>query len=288
VISEQVEGTMRAMGRTVTIALLALCLVAVTGCEGNEAQRSDTVTKTGPPVDGTMRAAVYLLRDGKVAPVSRTIPATLDPERAALGVLLEGPTADEVADGLSTAIPDGTELRGLTLADGVATVDLEGTFDDGGGSASMLGRVAQIVATLTRYGTVERVAFRLDGERVETIGSEGVVVDPPIGRREIEEQTPQVLVESPLPGDGVSSPIRLRGTANVFEATVSLEVRDAADEVILETFTTATSGSGTRGTFATELVLPDAEGPVTIVAFESSAEDGRPLHVFSVPVTLTR
>jgi spore germination protein GerM len=288
VISEQVEGTMRAMARTVTIALLALCLVAVTGCDGNEAQRSDTVTKTGPPVDGTMRAAVYLLRDGKVAPVSRTIPATLDPERAALGVLLEGPTADEVADGLSTAIPDRTELRGLTLADGVATVDLEGTFDDGGGSASMLGRVAQIVATLTRYGTVERVAFRLDGERVETIGGEGVVVDPPIGRREIEEQTPQVLVESPLPGDGVSSPIRLRGTANVFEATVSLEVRDAADEVILETFTTATSGSGTRGTFATELVLPDAEGPVTIVAFESSAEDGRPLHVFSVPVTLTR
>ena len=102
------------------------------------------------------------------------------------------------------------------------------------------------------------------------------------------DTTPQVLVESPLPGESVSSPIRLRGTANVFEATVSLEVRVAADEVILETFTTATSGTGTRGTFSTELELPDAEGPVTIVAFESSAEDGLPLHVFRVPVTLTR
>jgi Immunoglobulin-like domain of bacterial spore germination/Sporulation and spore germination len=172
-----------------------------------------------------------------------------------------------------------------TGCDAVATVDLSGKFDDGGGSASKLGRVAQVVATLTRFTTIDRVAFRLDGEPVETIGGEGVAVNPPLGRRDIEDETPQVLVESPLPGGSVSSPIRLRGTANVFEATVSLEVRDAADEVTLETFTTATSGTETRGTFSTELELPDAEGPVTIVAFESSAEDGRPLHVFRVPVT---
>lgn len=153
----------------------------------------------------------------------------------------------------------------------------------------MLGRVAQVVATLTRFPTVERVAFRLDGEPVTAIGGEGVLVDPPVGRLAIEQQTPQILVESPLPGAIVSSPIRLRGTANVFEATVSLELRDAADEVLLETFTTATSGNGTRGTFATELEVPEgAEGAVTIVAFEASAEDGRPLHVVRVPVTLAR
>jgi hypothetical protein len=34
--------------------------------------------------------------------------------------------------------------------------------------------------------------------------------------------------------------------------------------------------------------VPDTEGPVTIVAFEASAEDGSPLHVVRVPVTLTR
>jgi hypothetical protein len=150
----------------------------------------------------------------------------------------------------------------------------------------MRARVAQVVATLTRFPTVERVAFRIDGKPVDTIGDAGVAVDPPIGRRAIEEQTPQILVESPLPGDEVSSPIRLLGTANVFEATVSLEVHDAAGNVILETFTTATSGTGTRGTFDTRLAVPDGEGEVTVVAFESSAEDGRPLHVAEVPVTL--
>lgn len=166
-------------------------------------------------------------------------------------------------------------------------MDLDGRFDDGGGSASMLGRVAQVVATLTRLATVDRVAFRLDGRPVEAIGGEGVVVDPPLGRRAIEDQTPQILVESPLPGDRVTRPIRVRGTANVFEATVSFEVQDAAGAVVHEAFTTATSGTGTRGMFETELAVPqEVEGPVTIVAFEASAEDGRPLHVVEVPVVV--
>jgi hypothetical protein len=65
-------------------------------------------------------------------------------------------------------------------------------------------------------------------------------------------------------------------------------VRDETGKVLLRTFTTATSGTGTRGTFDTELSVPDAEGQVTIVAFESSAEDGSPLHVTRVPVTVAR
>lgn len=261
--------------------LIVLVLLVAAGCDGD-----DGATPTVAPAPETTTLAVYLLRDGKVSPVSRTVDKTQAVARAALEQLLEGPTTEERAGGLASAIPVGTTLLDVSVAGGVATVDLSGAFDDGGGSASMLGRVAQVVATLTRFPTVERVAFRLDGEPVEAIGGEGVIVDPPIGRLAIEEQTPQILVESPLPGDTVSSPIVLRGTANVFEATVSLEVRDAADDVILETFTTATSGTGTRGTFSTSLELPDTEGPVTIVAFEASAEDGRPLHVARVPVML--
>ena len=104
--------------------------------------------------------------------------------------------------------------------------------------------------------------------------------------RSDEGQLPPIVVESPHPGDRVTSPIRVRGTANVFEATVSFEVRDEAGDVVLRTFTTATSGNGTRGTFETELAVPDLEGPATIVAFEASAEDGRPLHVVEVPITV--
>lgn len=291
-ISEHLACTMRAMTRLPirpTATVTVLCALLAAGCDGGSTAETatgsttTTATETRPVMSSV---AVYLLRDGKVSPVRRTIESTPAVARAALTELLKGPTAGERADGLATAIPSGTALRDISLSDGVATVDVDGTFDDGGGSASMLGRVAQIVATLTRFPTIERVAFRIDGEPVQAVGGEGVVVDPPVGRRAIEEQTPQILVESPLPGDTVRSPIRLRGTANVFEATVSIDVRGANGKLLKRTFTTATSGTGTRGTFDTEVALPNGTGPVTVVAYESSAEDGRPLHVVELPLQL--
>ncbi len=276
-----------------TVAML--CALLAAGCDGGsstaetETETATESTSTPTETDAAMSSvAVYLLRDGKVSPVRRTIESTPAVARAALTELLEGPTTEERAAGLSSAIPSGTTLRDVSLANGVATVDLDGTFDDGGGSASMLGRVAQVVATLTRFPTIERVAFRIDGKPVEAVGGEGVVVDPPVGRRAIEEQTPQILIESPLPGDSVRSPIRLRGTANVFEATVSIDVRGADGKLLKRTFTTATSGTGTRGTFDTELELPDQRSPVIVIAYEASAEDGRPLHVVELPLELSR
>ena len=50
-----------------------------------------------------------------------------------------------------------------------------------------------------------------------------------------KEPLPAIVIESPLPGESVTSPIRVTGTANVFEATVSFEVRDAADAVVILT-----------------------------------------------------
>ena len=97
---------------------------------------------------------------------------------------------------------------------------------------------------------------------------------------------PPIVIESPRPGESVTSPIRVTGTANVFEATVSFEVRDDAGNVVMRSFTTATSGNGTRGTFETELAVTNLNGPATIVAFEASAEDGRPLHVVELPITV--
>ena len=242
----------------ISAALLAIAVLTLSACTNEDRQE---------PLE-ERSVAIYLVRDGKVAPVRRTVsvqPSLESLVAETLGSLVDGPTSDEANDGYGTDV--ALEARATSVADGVVTV--EPTAD---GSLSDLG-TAQIVHTLSRLPEVRGV--RLGGGEALTT-------------RSFESQTPQVLVESPLPGETVTSPIRLRGTANVFEATVSLEVRDAADEVVLESFTTATSGNGTRGTFEAELAVPDVEGPLTIVAFESSAEDGRPLHVFRVPVTLAR
>jgi hypothetical protein len=174
-------------------------------------------------------------------------------------LLGEGPTADETDDGLASEV--SSDAPEVSVEEGTATVQLDG-------APSRLA-AAQVVHTLTALPGIRKVVIG-DG--------------PALTRKAYEEEAPQILIESPLDGDVVDTPIRLRGTANVFEATVSIEVRDAAGDVVLETFTTATSGTGTRGTFDTDLRLPGASGPLTITAFEASAEDGRPLHVVDVDV----
>jgi hypothetical protein len=273
-----------------TVALVAA--VALAGCGSDDAQpqpstSGSTQAETRPDT-GTTTFAVFLARDERVAPVRRTVPHTPGVARAALTALLAGPSPDDRAAGYGSAIPAGTELLDVAIANGTATVDLSGAFAAGGGSSSMLTRIAQVVFTVTQFPGVERVAFRLDGRPVTEIGGEGVVVDPPVGRAGFEDQTPAILVESPLPGDTVRSPVRLRGTANVFEATVALEVRAADGTVVQRTFTTATSGSGTRGTFDTDLEVDVPAGPFVIVAFESSAKDGSKLFPVELPLTLER
>ena len=177
---------------------------------------------------------------------------------------------------------------GLSIAGGVATVDLSGEFATGGGSASSQYRLAQVTYTLTQFETVDSVLFKVDGTVVTVFGSEGIVLTGPVGRDRFEDQLPAVFVDRPAFGAAMPNLSHVTGTANVFEATVSIEVRDEHGDVVLRTFTTATSGNGTRGTFDTVLPLPSTSGNATITAFEASAEDGRPLHEVDVPVTLGR
>ena len=47
----------------------------------------------------------------------------------------------------------------------------------------------------------------------------------------------------------MTAPLRLAGTANTFEATFEYDLLDPAGKVLKHDFVTATSGSGTRGTF---------------------------------------
>jgi hypothetical protein len=242
------------MRRLALLALVAALTGLAAGCTGDD-------EPTAPADAGEQRAiAVYLVRDGKVAAVRRTVEADADalPE-AALRSLADGPTGDETDDGLTSEV--ASDVPDVSVEEGTATVQLDG-------EPSRLA-AAQVVHTLTGLPGIRRVVVG-DGQALT--------------RKAFEGEAPQILIESPLDGDVVETPIRIRGTANVFEATVSIEVRDSEGDLVLETFTTATSGTGTRGTFDTDLRLPGASGPLTIMAFEASAEDGRPLHVVDVDV----
>lgn len=97
--------------------------------------------------------------------------------------------------------------------------------------------------------------------------------------------TPAILVESPAVGDTATSPMRIAGTANVFEATLDYELLDEGGTVLADGFVTATCGSGCRGTFEEEVAF-DAGGAAAgrLVAFEVSAKDGSRVNVVEIPV----
>jgi hypothetical protein len=107
-------------------------------------------------------------------------------------------------------------------------------------------------------------------------------------RADFEDVTPAILVESPLPFQAVSAPLRVTGTANTFEATFEYELLDPAGKVLSHNFVTASSGSGTRGTFDFTIPFEAPNGLGKLVVYESSAADGSKIHIVEIPLTLAK
>jgi hypothetical protein len=236
------------------------------------------------PARSTVRA--YFLRNEKVGPVAREVTGVTT-AAGALDALLAGPTAAERALGLSTTIPAGTSRLGISIHDRIATVDLSQEFESGGGSASMQGRVAQVVFTLTQFPAVDAVTFKVAGRPLTVLGGEGLVLEHPQRRSDWEDSAPAILVESPLPSADVTSPLRISGTANTFEATFQIRLTDAKGRVVYDHYATATSGTGTRGTVDVTIPFEATHaGRGSLRVYEASAEDGRPIHVVEFPVDL--
>ncbi|MFF7451551.1 MULTISPECIES: GerMN domain-containing protein [unclassified Streptomyces] len=235
-----------------------------------------------------IRTAVYFLHGEKVSAAPRTVSA---PSTAvsAMRALLVGPSQAESRRSRTTAIPSGTELRSVVIRNRIATVDLSGRYDDGGGSLSMRARLAQVVFTLTRFPTVDKVSFAIEGEPVKQLGGEGIMLDGPVGRTDFEDLCPAVLVESPMIGDTVRSPLRVWGSADTFEAEFQLKVTDTTGRTSADVQVRATSGTGTRGTFDVTFPCKAARsGPGLLTAYFVSPEDGRRVTVDTVPLTVNR
>ena len=229
----------------IRLLLVALALVLAAGCGGEDA-----------PTE-LQDASAYFILDERVWPVYREIPAGDEAAEAVVSALAEGPSADEAELGLTSDLSEDLDVE---VADGIATVD--------GADDLSTQELAQLVYSLTQ----------------PAVGASSVQVDgTTYTRADFEEQTPSVLVESPLPFQEVTTPFTATGTANTFEATFHYELLDAEGSVLDENFVTATSGTGTRGTF--EFITDDVQGVETLVVFEISAEDGSRMREVEIPLT---
>ncbi|MGN6795321.1 MAG: Gmad2 immunoglobulin-like domain-containing protein [Streptosporangiaceae bacterium] len=239
-----------------------------------------------PAPSRQMSLQAWFTMGGKLFPTARTTPATAGVAKAAIRTVLAGPSAAEHAAGLRSQIPAGTALLGVRISGDIATVDLSPLFESSATAASMPLRIAQIVYTVTQFPTVRGVRFAINGQGVTVLG--GIPVQNPQTRAMDSGYLPAITVQSPTIGEQVGSAVTVAGTADVFEATVSVRVLDSAGHEIARTFTTATCGTGCRGDYSVAVTysVPRTQNGV-IEVFESSAKDGKPINIQRIPVTLT-
>lgn len=252
---------------------------------------AEPIPSPEPSPSGTTIVRAYFMlggpfRSAGLVPVLREIPATKAVARAAMNALLDGPNVSErgASPAISSMIPVGTELLGLSIDEGVATVDLSAAFEPGGHLESRVGRIGQVVYTLTQFPTIKSVALLLEGRPVTAFGPEGIVLHGPVSRAELveigfegmfESVLPAVFVDGPAWGATLGNPGRVTGTANTYEAWLMVSLYDASGRQLYESHATATCGTGCRGTFdiTVSYVLADAQwGTLRVFEGDESGE----------------
>jgi spore germination protein GerM len=138
-----------------------------------------------------VQAQVYWLRSdrNKLTLVAKSLPSNANnsgstPQQV-LTIAVQKLLAAKPNDNLSSTIPNGTKLLGLQVrADGVH-LDLSPEFRSGGGSTSMIYRVAQVIYTASSLDPNAKVFVSVGGQSIDDrhpLGGEGLILPQPTTR----------------------------------------------------------------------------------------------------------
>lgn len=233
----------------------------------------------GPDVE------LWFLRDGTrqqfIEPELHRLPhVTPAVARETMELLVSTEPRDPTLDNL---VPKGSRVLGVTLKDALLTVDLDFPNDGNGLGVAYEGLLFRAIAHAgMQFPTVRRVRVLEEG-RVPPSGH-ATDLDGPYTYKE-DAVSPVVVIE---PGHGervAGGKVTIRGTANVYEATVVLRLRNPAGKIVEETFATATCGTGCRGEWDHTFTGVTTPGRWTLTASASDPSDGEGRPPYSVKRT---
>jgi spore germination protein GerM len=144
------------------------------------------------------QAIVYFIRGNRLVQVLRTGPTSLTGAQLVMRLLLQGPSPEEQADAMSTAIPPDTALLGVTVERGVATVNLSQEFERAAAAPVHEIRLAQVVYSLTELEDVDAVAFKIEGDANAVIDQNGNPVSRPVARGSYSRFQPNNEASTPI------------------------------------------------------------------------------------------
>jgi hypothetical protein len=121
------------------------------------------------PARAATSVAVAFVRDGKLVRVEREVPRRAAPAKHALRELLQGPTREERAKGIRTAMGESVRLRSLRARDDVWTASFSRSLLGPATASTVETRFKQIAATLAALGEHRYVTIATEGRLATTL-----------------------------------------------------------------------------------------------------------------------
>ena len=138
--------------------------------------------------ENSVDASLFFVRldddgNGSIVLSTRKIEKSDSPMMSAINAVIKGVNEEESNRGLMSLVPEGSELLGATVSDGVALLDFNESFEyNNFGFQGTLYQLKQIVYTATAFPTVSSVQILINGEKCDYLGSEGVFIGSPLTR----------------------------------------------------------------------------------------------------------
>ncbi|WP_276662719.1 Gmad2 immunoglobulin-like domain-containing protein [Syntrophomonas wolfei] len=285
---------MKLLRKAPALILILLLLWLPSGCgqqTGKVPGDKDHKEKPAPstPVAKTADVAVYYLKmtndDAYLVREVHQIKKSSNLPQLALNELIKG---KPLTPGANRVLPPDTKVLGIKIDKGLATVNFspEVLKANVGASGEALG-IASIVNTLTEFPDIQKVSFMVDGQVEKAIDWWGHIglSEQPFSRNLAVVYEPVIWVSSPTPGETISSPVEISGSARVFEAMVSIRIKDSQGKTLVQDYTAASEGAPGRGIFQKEIAFK-APGPGQgqIEVFWLSMKDGSEQDKVIIPV----
>ncbi len=286
--------------RPTRVICLASLIVALAACGGPVTALTSTTT-TSPKTSTTKATTattatnattttvslpqetftLYFMRGTTLGVAQRTVGTVSDPHYASVANLLFGPSPSEAAAGLSTDIPQGTVLRGLEIRGGTATVNFSPNFVALGSSASLAGRLAQVVYTITSFSNVTAVIIKVGGTQI--VNFAGVDLTKPVGRSQVTAALPGVLLEDPAVGSSIHGQLFVSGITSI-NGTYEIQLVDPSGKLLAAVTSTAVVNGNFQQAFPLHVTSPEI-GTLRVFARPSSPLLPAQEYQFDLPIT---
>ena len=249
----------------ILLPLGVLATVAMTACGGSgssyRASAPAAATRAvSPPAIAASPTPPAIVIDGPAASATLSIPFEISG------------TADVAEGALSVSVSDASG----TLCEH----DLKAAS---GGATPRAWRTTMAFAPPAAPGPVTVRAFSRSPQ-------DGAAVNVVTRTVQVTGSPPDIVIAEPRCAADLAaeSALRVSGTARVFEAALTVELRAGTGAVVGQRHVTADAGAPATGRWSAVLDLTGIPaGRYDLVAYSISARDGAPEHVFSIPVRIT-